>query len=170
MKTATLCFVLRQTPSPQILLGRKKRGFGMGKVNGFGGKPEDGETIRAAAVREVHEEAGIRLAEADLRAAGEIVFRFPFRPEFNHHVFVFVAESFTGTPVETDEMHPMWSAIDAIPYDEMWQDDAYWLPRVLDGEAIKAEFSFAEDNETVTDWKIDAAQASGIPVSGSSRG
>jgi hypothetical protein len=29
----------------RILLGYKKRGFGMGKFNGFGGKVEKGETI-----------------------------------------------------------------------------------------------------------------------------
>ena len=37
----------------QILLAMKKRGFGMGKYNGFGGKVErNGETIYQAAIRE----------------------------------------------------------------------------------------------------------------------
>ena len=36
----------------------KKRGFGAGKWNGFGGKVEPGETIVEAAVREVKEECG----------------------------------------------------------------------------------------------------------------
>lgn len=35
----------------QILLGMKKRGFGQGKWNGFGGKIEQGETIAEGAVR-----------------------------------------------------------------------------------------------------------------------
>ena len=35
MKPTTLCFVVTDT---QILLGRKKRGFGADKMNGFGGK------------------------------------------------------------------------------------------------------------------------------------
>jgi len=41
----------------RLLLGMKKRGFGAGKWNGFGGKIEVGETPRAAAIREMKEEA-----------------------------------------------------------------------------------------------------------------
>jgi 8-oxo-dGTP pyrophosphatase MutT (NUDIX family) len=37
----------------KALLGMKKRGFGSGFYNGFGGKVEPGETIAEAAVREV---------------------------------------------------------------------------------------------------------------------
>ena len=43
----------------QLLLGRKKRGFGEGKWNGFGGKLEPGETVEEAAVRELQEESGV---------------------------------------------------------------------------------------------------------------
>lgn len=43
----------------QILLGMKKRGFGMGKWNGFGGKVEPGETIEEGALREMAEESGV---------------------------------------------------------------------------------------------------------------
>lgn len=35
----------------KILLGFKKRGFGEGKWNGFGGKVEPGEDIKACAER-----------------------------------------------------------------------------------------------------------------------
>lgn len=37
-----------------LLLGLKKRGFGKGKINGFGGKVEKGETILDAAIRFVN--------------------------------------------------------------------------------------------------------------------
>ncbi|HMS91425.1 MAG TPA: NUDIX domain-containing protein, partial [Candidatus Absconditabacterales bacterium] len=47
----------------QILLGMKKRGFGMGNRNGFGGKNHEGETIIQTALRELSEEAGIILQE-----------------------------------------------------------------------------------------------------------
>ncbi len=36
-----------------MLLGEKKRGFGEGYFNGFGGKVEAGETVQQAAIREV---------------------------------------------------------------------------------------------------------------------
>ena len=47
-KVLTLVFIRRQG---EILLGYKKRGFGAGKWNGFGGKVEAGETIEEAAER-----------------------------------------------------------------------------------------------------------------------
>ena len=47
-KILTLAFVRRHG---EILLGFKKRGFGAGKWNGFGGKVEAGETIEDAAKR-----------------------------------------------------------------------------------------------------------------------
>lgn len=37
--------------SGSVLLGLKKRGFGAGKWNGFGGKVEDGETMIQCAKR-----------------------------------------------------------------------------------------------------------------------
>jgi hypothetical protein len=47
-KLLTLVLVTRPN---QVLLGMKKRGFGQGKWNGFGGKVEKGETILEAAQR-----------------------------------------------------------------------------------------------------------------------
>ena len=47
-KQFTLVFVLDES---RILLGLKKRGFGCGRWNGFGGKVEAGETIAEAAKR-----------------------------------------------------------------------------------------------------------------------
>ena len=47
-KLLTLLFVLRPG---QVLLGMKKRGFGKGRWNGFGGKVHQGESIEKAAIR-----------------------------------------------------------------------------------------------------------------------
>lgn len=51
-KVLTLTLVRNVTGG--ILLGLKKRGFGVGKWNGFGGKVEPGETIPQAAARCVY--------------------------------------------------------------------------------------------------------------------
>ena len=50
---ATLLFVLEDD---KVLLIRKKRGLGAGKINGPGGKLEPGETPRQCVMREVREE------------------------------------------------------------------------------------------------------------------
>ena len=50
---------LDYTKNSLILLGMKKRGFGTGKWNGFGGKVEAGESNEQAALRELKEESSI---------------------------------------------------------------------------------------------------------------
>lgn len=53
MRPTTLCFPVR--PDGKLLLGRKKRGFGVSKWNGFGGKIEAGEDFLQCAVRELRD-------------------------------------------------------------------------------------------------------------------
>jgi hypothetical protein len=51
-------------------------------------------------------------------------------------------------------MTPCWFAVDQIPFDLMWQDDAHWLPRALTGECVQGRFTFGDDNETLTDVEV----------------
>jgi len=153
LKIVTLCHII-DPKTRRILLGRKKRGFGVGKLNGFGGKIEPGESEREAAVREVHEEAGIEIRAEALRRAGKILFYFPYEPAFDHEVHLFATERWAGEPQETSEMAPAWFDLDAIPYEEMWADDPHWMPLVLSGKTIEATFTFSEDNETVAEYDV----------------
>ena len=66
---ANLCFILQDG---KILLMRKKRGFGAGKINAPGGKIDPGETPLDAAVRETFEELGVSPLGAEQR--GELHF------------------------------------------------------------------------------------------------
>ena len=154
MKDATLIFVTRNTATREILLGYKKAGFGAGKLNGFGGKIENGETARAAAVRELREEASIQVVEQDAEPVAHLTFMFPAQPDWNQIVHVFLARRWSGKPVESREMKPQWFSVDSIPFEQMWQDDVLWLPRVLNGEKLQAHFTFGSDNERVTDYSI----------------
>ena len=136
--TATLLFVCKDQ---SILLIRKKRGLGEGKINGPGGKQNKGESIEACAIREVQEE--LCVTPTGVKAHGEL--RFQFIDGYSIHVHVFTASDYTGTPEETDEAVPLWFAIDAIPYEEMWEDDEIWLPEVLNGKNINGKFIFDGD-------------------------
>ncbi len=156
---ATLCFIVRDGSPSHVLLGKKKRGFGIGKLNGIGGKLEPGESPEDGVIREVQEEVGLNIPKSALHAAGQITFRFPFMNAFNHFVHVFVATDWEGEPIETEEMLPHWFPVNAIPFERMWQDDAYWLPIVLLGKSVIAEFEFGEDNETVVQWSIQGGQS-----------
>jgi len=104
-----------------------------GKYNGFGGKIENGETPALAAIRELWEECGARVALEDLRPVAYLDFRFPAQPAWDQVVHVFLAARWEGTPAESAEMAPAWFSIDKLPRQRMWQDDPHWLPRVLAG-------------------------------------
>lgn len=138
-KILTLCLVLREN---QILLGMKKRGFGAGRWNGFGGKVEAGETIEVAAKRETEEECGIVITE--MEKVGIHEFEFENARGDILEVHVFRVDTWTGEPRETEEMRPQWFTTDAIPYDEMWPDDIHWVPVFLTGKKFRTKFLFGE--------------------------
>lgn len=135
---ATLLFVVRDG---EVLLIRKKRGLGAGKINGPGGRLEPGETPAQCAIRETEEELGIRVLDPVPR--GEL--HFQFTDGLALHCVVFVGTQFEGEPIETDEAIPRWTALDAIPYDEMWADDIFWLGGTLAGRSFRAWFDFEDD-------------------------
>ncbi len=138
---STLCIIHEHS---RILLGMKKRGFGAGRWNGFGGKVLPGETIEDAAKRELKEEAGIEAGHLD--KVGILTFEFEGKPEILE-VHIFKADTFSGVPTESAEMKPQWFYIDEIPFAQMWPDDKYWMPLFLRGKKFKGRFLF--DNADV---------------------
>jgi 8-oxo-dGTP diphosphatase len=151
---ATLCFIFRDEPQPAILLGYKKRGFGMGKYGGFGGKLQDGETLRQAAQRELLEESGLSVVPSQLTSLGSLTFLFPYKPDWSQVVHLFVAQKWQGTPSESEEMRPEWFGLTSLPLQHMWDDTQYWMPHVLLRQPIEAIFTLNQDNETVKDYSI----------------
>ncbi|UEL29898.1 8-oxo-dGTP diphosphatase [Pseudarthrobacter sp. L1SW] len=145
-----LCFLLREVDgAPQVLLGLKKTGFGRGKIVGIGGHVEAGETDADAVIREVREEADVRLRHEDLRDAGVVRFVFPARPEWDMDTRLFTARSWEGEPTESIEIAPAWFDAAALPVDRMWQDADHWLPVVLEGGRVNILVTMDNDNEAV---------------------
>jgi len=135
---ATLIFVISEG---RVLLIRKKRGLGAGKINAPGGRLGAGEPPLAGALRELHEE--LRVTASAAEACGELSFQF--LDGYSIHVWVFRASEHRGTPEETAEAAPLWTPIDAIPYDEMWQDDRLWVPLMLERRPFRGRFVFDDD-------------------------
>lgn len=146
---ANLCFIVRDE---EILLIRKKRGFGAGKINGPGGKIDPDETPLESALREIYEELGIKPLGAEQR--GEL--HFQFRDGYSLHCAVFRAHDFEGEPRETDEAEPLWTPLDQIPYDQMWADDRHWLPLLIRGLHFIGYFEF--DGERLLSREIVVRQ------------
>ncbi|WGD36630.1 8-oxo-dGTP diphosphatase [Lysinibacter sp. HNR] len=147
----SVCYLIRtaEDDTREVLLGVKKRGIGVGKLVGPGGKLEVGETPAQAIVREIAEETGLRVNPQDLREAGKIDYSFPSHPQWDQKSTVFVLHSWVGTPVNSDELELDWYPLDQIDYSAMWDDAQYWLPKVLRGGSVSAAFTFAEDLSTV---------------------
>jgi len=138
-KILTLCVIHKEN---KILLGMKKRGFGAGRWNGFGGKLKDGELIEQGLKREIKEEAEIEVD--DLNKVGIIDFEFIDNPEILE-VHIFKSNNFNGVPTESEEMKPQWFDVDKIPFSEMWPDDIYWMPLFLEGKKFKGKFLFGKE-------------------------
>ena len=142
-KVMTLCLVYQH---PNVLLGMKKRGFGAGRWNGFGGKVGPGETVEQAARRELQEEAGIEAV--DLELVGRMQFRFSHTTDAPD-VYIFKTTEFNGNPMETEEMKPQWYTVDSVPYDSMWPDDQYWMPLFFAGKRFKGSVYFGESDTLI---------------------
>lgn len=147
-----VCYLTRPGPEGalQVLLGRKKKGLGLGNIVGLGGKLEPGESARDAAVREIEEESGLVVAASALHALGELTYLFPHKQAWSQISNVFVCSEWSGTPRESNELDPVWFDVAKLPLDEMWDDARHWLPGVLTGTPVRATFTFGADLATVS--------------------
>ncbi|XP_048348501.1 oxidized purine nucleoside triphosphate hydrolase [Sphaerodactylus townsendi] len=154
MLTRKLFTLVMVVQPHRILLGMKKRGFGAGRWNGFGGKLQPGETIEQAARRELQEESGLTVDV--LQKAGRITFEFTGDTELME-VHIFRADSVQGEPTESDEMRPQWFELDRVPFKEMWPDDTYWFPLLLQNKPFVGYFKF-EGHDRIVDYTLDEVE------------
>lgn len=160
VRQQTLCFVFGRGDrgQQQILLGRKNKGFGAGKIMGLGGHVDPGESEAACALREVHEEAGIIVTPVGTSWRGAIAFTFPTRPEWNAVVTVFFSERWSGQVQDSQEISPEWFDVDNLPLDQMWDDERYWLPRMLAGEKLVGTITYDDSGTQVAEAKLERAE------------
>jgi len=151
LRQSTLLFLIK---GDKVLLAMKKRGFGQGRFNGVGGKPEKGENIKITAKRETQEEIGV--SPKKIQKVAVLDFYFPhvaLKEDWNQQVLVYLCDSWDGRPCETEEMKPKWFRKDKLPFKNMWADDPLWLPHVLKNKYVRASFAFAED-QSVEDYTL----------------
>ena len=157
---ATLLFVVDEAQR-QVLLIRKQRGLGAGKINGPGGKLDPGETPVQCAVRETQEE--LHVTALNPVKHGELWFQFT--DGLGMIVDVFLSTQWEGTPTATPEAIPLWTSLDALPLDEMWADDGFWLERMLvKRDHFLGKFDFDDDTMLSYDITWDTEPSVHSPV------
>ncbi|KAI0765266.1 NUDIX hydrolase domain-like protein, partial [Fomes fomentarius] len=185
VKLYTNAFVILN--DEKVLLGFKKRGFGKGLWNGFGGKVDPGETPLQAAIRELEEEAGV---QAPLEHCG-VLFFVVDGAEAAFHIDVFRADMYSGTVAETDEMRPEWFSVQrellpptdpftsadhtpiapsgvALPYiplKQMWADDEFWMPLMFAMRFFVGRADFTNEEKMRKWWFAAAPAHTPVPAS-----
>jgi 8-oxo-dGTP diphosphatase len=149
-ETAVICYIFHEG---KVLLINKKTGLGNGMINAPGGRIEDLETAREAAVRETIEETGI--TPLNLREVG--ILDFQFIDGYALKGYVFFADDYTGELTETDEADPFWVDETAIPYEQMWEDDQLWLPKAIAGSYVIGRFIF--DDRTMLSSSVTESRS-----------
>ncbi|MDO8638135.1 MAG: 8-oxo-dGTP diphosphatase [Candidatus Daviesbacteria bacterium] len=143
LRKCTLCLLRRNN---QVLLAMKKRGFGVGRWNGIGGKQKENETIEETVIRETQEEIGVIPKKVSQIATLNFYFpTIPMEKDWNQQVLVYFVDEWEGEPTESEEMAPSWFDFKDIPFDSMWQDDIHWLPKALKGSLLTGHFMFDKD-------------------------
>lgn len=157
LRDVTLVFLVKREKGTitELCLAMKKRGFGVGRYNGVGGKLEAGEIIESAAKREAKEEVGVEIKQ--LTKVAELTFIFANNPAWNQLVHTYTTDTWVGEPTESEEMNPKWFAVADIPFEKMWPDDRFWLPHMLEGKLVRAEFTFGE-GDVILDKKVEVVK------------
>jgi 8-oxo-dGTP diphosphatase len=68
-------------------------------------------------------------------------------------VWVYRTRDFEGIATESREAAPLWTPLNRIPYDRMWEDDRHWLPMLIRGERFQTRWIF--DGDRMVDYTIE---------------
>ncbi|EAR95349.2 NUDIX hydrolase (macronuclear) [Tetrahymena thermophila SB210] len=132
-KNCTTCYLIQEN---KVLLGFKKRGFGIAKWNGFGGKVDSNETILQGAIREMQEECNI--TPTKLKFVGLIKYTLPkLKMIILSHQFII--SEYEGSIQESEEMRPQWFEFQNIPFQDMWCENHIWF-----GDLLKQNYFYGE--------------------------
>ncbi len=114
----------------------------------------EGETPEQNAIRETLEESGLTVG--NLFYHGLMNFHNFGKEEVDFAVHLFSTRKFSGTLLEKsdDNGELAWFPINALPVNDMWEDDKYWLPNMLDGERFDADFYFDKENKGIIKHEI----------------
>ena len=141
MKLATLCYVRRPGQTLMVHRIKKPNDMHLGKWNGLGGKLEPGETPEECAAREIFEESGLRVYQPLFKG----LLTFPgFANEEDWYAFVFVAEQFEGSLIDSPEGVLEWIDNDRLLELNLWEGDRIFIPWLERPDLFSGKFVYRD--------------------------
>jgi 8-oxo-dGTP diphosphatase len=138
-----------------LLKGAPTKKIWPGKYNGLGGHVERGESVHAAALREIREEAGVEVK--DLRLRGVITIETGEPAGIG--LFVFTATALERAVLPSAEGTLEWIPAHRIAELDAVEDLPLLLPRILsvrpDSPCFSAQYSYSADDHLVIEFFED---------------
>jgi 8-oxo-dGTP diphosphatase len=130
---ATICFLVRGN---EVLLAKKVRKIGAGKLNGYGGGIEPGQSIIENAIDEIRvESGGVEINPDTVEQVARVHFHNITQggEKFCCTCEILIIRDWNGIPGDSDEMvSPTWFPINNLPIKHMMLADPEWIPLALD--------------------------------------
>ncbi|QVK17248.1 8-oxo-dGTP diphosphatase [Mycoplasmatota bacterium] len=150
IRETTLCLIVKNQHVLMMLRNKKKDDVHINKYNGLGGKVEKGESKYNCVLREVYEEAGIKLTKYNY--VGQVVFK-NFGYEVGKEVmYCFVGYDYENEIGDCNEGELSWIPKDKVMALPLWEGDQYFLMNIIMNKPFSAYLHYEEDK--VIDYKI----------------
>ncbi|MDP4174944.1 MAG: 8-oxo-dGTP diphosphatase [Bacteroidota bacterium] len=141
MKLATLCYIKYNGSTLMLHRVKKKNDMHEGKWNGLGGKFEPGESPEECVIREVKEESGLTIQEPKMHG----FITFPAFDGFEDwYVFVFTADKFDGSLIESHEGILKWIPDNELFNLNLWEGDRTFIEWLSQDKFFSAKFNYKD--------------------------
>lgn len=160
MQNTTLCYLEKDGKYLMLHRVKKEGDLNRDKWIGVGGHFEEGESPYDCAIREVFEETGLALAEADYRA----VITFVSDRWESEQMHLFTSRAFVGEMTECDEGELCWVEKEKVPSLPLWEGDKLFFA-VLEKRKSFFSLKLSYRGETLVSAVLD-----GIPLERDGRG
>lgn len=96
----------------------------------------------------------IGISAKNLLYHGTLSFYMDGETELSILNYLFSTKDFSGEATSTKGGEVRWFDCNNMPYEEMFPNDAYWLPLLLDGIKFNAKFYFDKENKKIVKYDI----------------
>lgn len=149
MKLATLCYVKQNGHTLMLHRVKKQNDMHAGKWNGLGGKLEVGESPEECVMREVWEEAGLRIHSPRWHG----VLTFPaFAKDEDWYAFLFTATEFEGELIDSAEGVLRWVPDREVLALNLWPGDRIFIPWLEQAKFFSGKFTYREG--VLEGWEV----------------